>query len=173
MQDVKWVECGKIGRAIGLKGDCSVFWQSGECPVETGGELFIQKADSDYKSYKVAALRMHGRLSVVRFEGINDRESASSLTNSFIYIPEEELAPLEDGEYYSYQILGMDVFTEDENPLGKVVRIFTAGENDVYEVMPEGGKNGDEIMLPAIADVVLSIDVETNKMTVRPMEGMV
>ena len=66
----------------------------------------------------------------------------------------------------------MIVETEDGRELGRVVRIFTAGERDVYEVIPENGSRGDEILIPANDDVVIGVDVEGGRMTVRPMEGM-
>jgi ribosomal 30S subunit maturation factor RimM len=52
------------------------------------------------------------------------------------------------------------------------VRIFTAGENDVYEVLPEGARKGEEILLPAIKDVIISVDLIAGQMMVRLMEGM-
>jgi 16S rRNA processing protein RimM len=66
----------------------------------------------------------------------------------------------------------MEVETEDGGKLGRVVRIFTAGENDVYEVLPDGAKKGDEILIPAIGDVIISVDVEAKRMVIRPLEGM-
>ncbi len=120
----------------------------------------------------MVALRTQGRFDVVRFEGIDDRPGAETLTGSELYIPADRLPALSDGEYYCYQILGMLVVTEDGCELGRVVRIFTAGENDVYEVLPEGARRGKEILIPAIDGVVLSIDIDKGTMMVRPMDGM-
>ena len=168
-----WVICGRIGRAVGLKGECRVRWVSGACPVEIGGELFVAESDEKFhKPYTVAALRRQGRFDIVRFDGISDRGVAEGLSGLELFQPEGDLPALPEGEYYCYQVLGMTVATEDGRELGKVVRIFTAGENDVYEVMPEGGKKGDEIMFPAIDQVILSVDVENGRMIVRPMKGM-
>jgi 16S rRNA processing protein RimM len=169
----EWVSCGRIGRAIGLKGECAVFWNDVECPVGVGGELFVEVKDgSEYRSYKIAALRKQGRFDVVRLEGIESREAAQELANTELVRPAESLPELPEGQYYCYQILGMGVWTDDGSRLGTVDRIFTAGENDVYEVLPDGGKRGDEILIPAIKEVVLSVDVEAKRMVIRPMKGM-
>ncbi|MFA4874511.1 MAG: ribosome maturation factor RimM [bacterium] len=174
MGSTEFVSCGRVGRAVGLKGENAVFWNSGQSPVELGGELFIpDKKTQDHKSYRIAALRTQGRFDVVRFDGISDRTGAESLRGSEIYLPEDRLPRLPAGEYYCYQILGLRVATEDGRELGKIVRIFTAGENDVYEVLPEDAARGQEVLIPAIADIVLSIDIEKGRVIVRPMEGMI
>jgi len=168
-----WVICGRIGRAVGLKGECRVRWMSGACPVEIGGELFVAESDEkSHKPYTVAVLRRQGRFDIVRFVGISDRNAAEGLGGLELFQPEGDLPALPEGEYYCYQILGMRVATEEGRELGRVVRIFTAGERDVYEVMPDGGGSGEEILIPASDDVILSVDVENERMIVRPMEGM-
>jgi 16S rRNA processing protein RimM len=171
--NVVWVECGRIGRPLGLRGECAVYWNSGTCPVEIGGELFlVKKGEEDRQSYRVAALREQGRLHVVRFEGVADRTAAQDLRGAALSIPSDRLPALPQGEYYSFQILGLEVLTEDGRSLGRVVRIFSAGENDVYEVLPEEGKRGEEILIPATSEVILSVDLKAGRIMVRPLEGM-
>lgn len=171
--NTEWVGCGRIGRAVGLKGECAVFWNDAECPVEVGADLFVDAGDGkEYKMYKVAALRKQGRFDVLRLEGIDDRTAARSLANAKLVRPVEHLPKLPEGQYYCYQILGMEVQTDDGEKLGHIVRIFTAGENDVYEVLPEGAEKGSEILIPAIADVIVSVDVDSKRMVIKPMEGM-
>lgn len=171
--NTEWVSSGRIGRAVGLKGECAVYWNDAECPVSVGTELFVDTGDGKGpKSYKVAALRKQGRFHVLRLTGVEDRNEARRLANAEIVRPADSLPKLPPGQYYCYQILGMEVETEDGRKLGRVVRIFTAGENDVYEVLPDGAKKGDEILIPAIGDVIISVDVEAKRMVVRPLEGM-
>ncbi len=169
----EWVSCGRIGRAVGLKGECAVFWNGQDRPVEVGASLFIPSEDgSSQTRYKVAALRTQGRFDVLRFEGIDDRQQARHLTGKELVRPAAHLPKLPDDQYYCYQILGLDVITEKGQNLGNIVRIFTAGENDVYEVLPKGARKGEEILLPAIKDVIISVNLDAGHMVVRPMEGM-
>ncbi len=171
--DRQWVVSGRIGRAVGLKGECAVYWSDDECPAEVGAELFIDADDGEgLRSYKMAALRKQGRFYVLRFEGVDDRSAARRLAGREMLKPADSLPKLPEGQYYCYQILGMEVETEGGEKLGRVVRIFTAGGNDVYEVLPHGGRKGSEILVPAIADVIMSIDVEAKRMVIRPLEGM-
>ncbi len=169
----EWVSCGRIGRAIGLRGECVVFWNDDECPLDVGAEIFVDFGDgAELREYRIAALRKQGRFDVVRLDGIDDRESAEVLVNAQLVRPADSLPQLPEGEYYCYQILGMEVVTERGDNLGRVVRIFTAGENDVYEILPHGARRGAEILVPAIADVIISVDVAAKRMVIRPLEGM-
>lgn len=169
----KLIRCGRIGRPVGLKGECAVGWSSGESPVAVGDEILIQDPEGEGRTgYKIAALRRQGRYHFFRLEGVSDRNAASSFTNRELFIEEGSLPPATEGEFYCHQIMGMEVVTEEGRELGKVVKIFRAGDNDVYEVMPDRGRPGEEILIPAIDSVVLSIDVDAKKIIVRPLKGM-
>lgn len=162
------IECGMVGRAVGLKGFVAVNFYSGVNPVEVGGELFFLNAGNEYKPNRVTALRKQGRFYVLGFDGTTDRESAKKLGGTKLFIEMKTLPKLPKGEYYSHEIMGLDVVTEDGEDLGKVTKIFTVGENDVYEV-----KKGDkEVLIPAIDNVVISIDLAAGRIVVRPLEGM-
>ena len=75
---------------------------------------------------------------------------------------------LPDGEYYWHEIIGLEVVTEDDRSLGKVVSVFPTGSNDVYVCRG----NGREILLPAIGDVVRRIDRDRKVMEVRLLKGL-
>lgn len=167
---MRWIECGKFGRPWGIKGQIAVFWTSGACPVEVGrGEVWTREPGSDYVPHLVLSSRSHNGRSVVSLEGIANPDEAKLFTNKNIYIPEEALRELAKGEYYCYQILGLDVETTAGRKIGKIVKIFSTGSNDVYEVKPP---NGETVLIPAIKDVIVSIDLDKKLMTIEPMEGM-
>jgi 16S rRNA processing protein RimM len=167
------IECGRVGRAVGLRGECQVAWFSGECPVKVGGKVMLSKSsDGDECSeFTVAARRRHGRCFIVRFEGVKRREDAGRLTGRHVFVSTELLPRLSKGEYYCYQIIGMDVHTVEGEFLGRVEKIFTVGENDVYEIV--GDKDGEEpLLIPAVRDFIVSINVADKKMVVRLIKGM-
>jgi 16S rRNA processing protein RimM len=99
-------------------------------------------------------------------QGIADRESAEVLRGTVVRIDREQAAPLEDGEFYQFELLGLEVETEDGEPVGKLVEIIETGANDVYVVRDEQGK---DTLYPALKDVVPVVDLETRKMIVRPL----
>lgn len=140
------------------------------CPVEFGrGEIYTREPNGEHVPLVVLSARQKGDRSIVSLAGVTDPNEAKKLTHKKIYIPKDSLPKLKKGEYYSYQLIGLDVVTEDGRAVGKVVKIFSTGSNDVYEVKPP---NGDTILIPAVKHVVIEIDIENGKMVIRPMEGM-
>lgn len=164
------VECGELGRPVGLRGELIVSWPNGVSPVQVGEGLFISACGkSKHETLKVAALRKHGRFSVVRFEGVENRSAAQKLRGAKLFIQRVRLKKLPRGEYYSFEILGLDVETEDGQKLGKVANIFSTGANDVYEVR----KGKKEILIPAVDNVIMKIDLKVGLIIVRLLDGMV
>jgi 16S rRNA processing protein RimM len=101
-----------------------------------------------------------GRVPVVSLEGIADRGAAEALIGRYL---EVEAEPLPAGSWYWHEIVGLQVCDEAGTPLGRVVEVFRAGENEVYCIEGPGG----ELLVPALRDVVREIDVAGGSMTIR------
>lgn len=99
-------------------------------------------------------------------QGITDRESAEELRGTVVRIDRAQAAPLEEGEFYQFQLIGLAVETETGEQLGTVAEIIETGANDVYVVRDSEGK---ETLIPALKDVVPVIDLDAGKMVVRPL----
>ena len=104
---------------------------------------------------------------IVTLPGIDTPEAAGALRRKNMEIPETELRVLPDGQYYQFEIIGMEVLTVDGMPLGTVTDILNCG-NDVY-VVKEGTK---EILIPATKEVIKNIDVKSKRITIEPIEGL-
>jgi 16S rRNA processing protein RimM len=102
---------------------------------------------------------------LLTFEGINVREEVALLRNQLVYIRKEGLPSLPEGEYYHHQLLGMQVLDEAGTVLGTLDEILETGANDVYLVRSQ---YGEEMLFPAVEDVVLSVDPDKKVMVVRP-----
>ncbi len=101
-----------------------------------------------------------GRVPVLRLEGISDRTAAEGLAGRYLEAP---AAPLPQGTYYWHQLIGLTVTDEAGAELGAVAEVFRAGENEVYRI--EGSKG--ELLVPALRQVVRSIDLEAGRMVVH------
>jgi len=117
--------------------------------------------------YTVESARFHQRIVLLKLKECQDREAAETLRDMWVQIPTEEAAPLEEGEYYLFQLLGAQVETEAGECLGQIVEVLETGANDVYVVHGPLG----EILLPAIEGVVLEFDTVAKRMVVRPLPG--
>jgi 16S rRNA processing protein RimM len=106
---------------------------------------------------------------LLRLRGVGDREAAEQLRDQLVQIPAEEASPLEEDEYYLHQVLGMEVETEEGEPLGEVVEVLSPPDaNDVFIVH---GLRG-ELLIPSIEEVILELDLEEGRMVVRPLPGL-
>ena len=107
---------------------------------------------------------------VAKLDVVDDRTQAEALRGRLLTVPQHELNPLPKGSYYHFQVVGMAVWSESGEYLGEVKEILpTRGANDVYLV----GEGRSELLVPAVDEVVLEVDPQENKMTVRLPEGLV
>jgi 16S rRNA processing protein RimM len=120
-------------------------------------------------SFVLEGSRLHKRHALLKLGGCDDRDAAEKLRGQLVQIPIEEAMPLGEDEYYVYQIVGLDVWTGEEEYLGRVSEVLFTGANDVYVVQGERG----EILVPAVEDVVLEIDLAGGRLTVELMEGLI
>lgn len=125
--------------------------------LSVGAVLFLEGETAERR---VTTVEPGGRNPVIFMEGVDDREAAAALVGRYLEVDAE---PLPEGSYYWHQLVGLQVADEAGNELGRVVEVFRAGENEVYRVEGPAG----ELLLPALRDVVLSIDLAGGRMTVR------
>ena len=118
----------------------------------------------------IRSVRPHRDMLIIAFEGYGERNQVEALRNLLVTVPADEAPPLAEDEVYYHQLLGLRVVTDEGVTLGRLVEILETGANDVYIVEPEGG--GGQILLPAIDEVVLHIDLERGEMTVHLLEGL-
>lgn len=113
----------------------------------------------------VQTSREAGGFLYLTFKGFPDRTSVDKFRHALLQIPETELPPLAEGEYYRFQIIGLRVVGSDGTAIGVVEEVLETGANDVYRIRtPDGG----ELLLPALDDVVLSIDLKKQEMVADP-----
>lgn len=107
-------------------------------------------------------------MAYLKLSGIDDREAALALRGQLLTVPESELEPLGEGQYYRFQLVGLAVHSTAGTPLGRVTEVLTTGANDVYVVQGERG----EILVPATDDIVKEIDLERGRMVIEEVPGL-
>ncbi|WP_301859361.1 ribosome maturation factor RimM [uncultured Megasphaera sp.] len=119
------------------------------------------------KKYEISGARLHKNVVLMKFVGVDDRNAAELLRGKELQVPREDLVPLQKGQHYVFDIIGMTAYDLEDNMLGTVTDVLKTGSNDVYVVADENGK---ETLFAAIPDVVKSIDEEQKKMVLDPPE---
>jgi 16S rRNA processing protein RimM len=112
--------------------------------------------------------RRHDKHLIIKLATIDDRGAAERLGGCDVEIPLSQAHTLPEGEYYPLQLIGLEVQTEAGEPLGEVIDIWLRESNDIYVVRGSRG----EILVPAIEDVVKSIDLENGIMVIEVMNGL-
>lgn len=126
-------------------------------PREDGGD--------ERFSWEVEWVRYRKGWVILKFKDCESLSCSKELRGSFIAIPKKERIPLPEGHYYFDEIIGLNVYTEDHKFLGKVTSIFKTGSNDVYVV-------DEQLLIPAIHDVVRKINLREGRLEIRLMDGL-
>ncbi|MBI5235561.1 MAG: 16S rRNA processing protein RimM [Deltaproteobacteria bacterium] len=112
--------------------------------------------------------RVHKSGYILALEGVKSRNEAETLRGIVAAIRKQELPEPADGEYYSFDVCGASVVTEDGRAIGTVTGIIHTGANDVLEVVGHDG----EILIPAIENTIILFDAQNKKLIVRLMQGL-
>lgn len=121
----------------------------------------------DHEPMTIESIQRNEKV-IIKFAGVDSAEEATKLMGKQLEVPQDEVASLPEGQYYHFQITGLEVWTTDGTLLGNVSEIMTMPSNDVYIVHGSEG----EVLIPAIADVVKSIDLEKHRITIEPIAGL-
>ena len=166
------LKVGKIVNTHSLKGEVKVISSTDfeEERFKKGSKLLITRGNQLIREVVVESYRNHKNFLLVKFEEIDSVEEAEKLKNLQIKIDSDEVGELEENEFYFHQIIGCEVFDENDKNLGEIIDILTPGANDVWVIK---GENGKEILIPYIEDVVKKIDITNKKVNIEVMEGLI
>jgi len=160
---------GKILATHGIKGQLRVAVYSGDfATILSLGSVMLKGPDGRMETFEVSASIVHGKKLIVSFKEYENINQVLHLVGREIYTTREQMPELSEGEFYWSDLLGLKVVTDGGESLGVVVDIIVTGSNDVYVV--KDGKR--EYLIPALADVVLDINLDEGIMTVCPPEGL-
>ena len=152
--EVKEIIVGKVGAARGLDGTLKII------PLTDFEGRFdgLKEISIGGKIFRVEGVKHIGEQLFMKFAGVDSRESARALTNKFLTVDRKDAAPLDDGEFYTFDIIGCEVFGGDKK-IGTVTNVLKTGSNDVFEV-------DEKILIPALKSVVKEIDIVAKKILV-------
>jgi 16S rRNA processing protein RimM len=156
---------GKLRRAHGVAGEIAMDVYTSMLELLAVKEVVF--VGETYQPYYIQATRWKGDLLLLKFLGVDDRTVVAQLTNALIYTRADQLPALDEDEFYLHQLIGLDVYDSDGNLLGVLTEILETGANDVYLVKDQIGA---EVLIPAVEERILEIDLEAGKMIVSKIE---
>jgi 16S rRNA processing protein RimM len=160
------VVVGRVTRAHGLKGEVAVMVLT-EVAVrfEPGGVVYLE----DGRRLTVARSRPHRGRVLVTFQEVPDRAAADAIVQTNLVVPESDSPALPEGSYWDHQLIGSEVVTESGRSLGALRDVIHTPANDVWSAVDDAGV---ETLVPAIAEVVASVDLEARRVVVREVPGL-
>ncbi|MBI5562701.1 MAG: 16S rRNA processing protein RimM [Deltaproteobacteria bacterium] len=160
------IPIGRITGAHGIRGEVKLLPYCGLGDFVWQGMYVVSK--DGLIPCKVATARLHKESYILAIEGCGTREEAEAMAGAELAVAKASLPPLPKGEYYGFELIGAEVWTEDGALLGRITGIMPTGANDVFEVSCPGG----EMLIPVIEQTILSMDAAASKVIVRLMEGL-
>lgn len=167
---MEYIEIGQIFNTNGLKGVVKVNpFTDDISKFEDLKYVYIQ-LKNELKKVKIEQVRYNKNQVLLKLEGIDSIEEAEKYRNFYLKTEKESQEDLGEDTYYIVDLIGLDVYSDKNEYLGKIEDVFPTGSNDVYVVKDNLGK---QILIPAIADVVKEVDLKNKKMTINLIPGLI
>lgn len=166
----QYLRVGVISSTHGIRGEVKVFPTTDEVNrfndlkkvfIDTGKELI---------PLEVAGVKFFKQMVILKFKEIDDINDIEKYRGKDLLIDRADAVKLEENEYFIYDLIDSEVVTDDGKQLGILTEIMTTGANDVYVVKTPEGK---EILLPSIKECILDVNLDSKKITVHLMDGLV
>jgi 16S rRNA processing protein RimM len=167
MQDDLRLSIGKIVGAHGIRGTLKIYPHVESMAYFEPGKTLCIRCKGGEIHHEVKALRPHKQLLLVDVVDVGNRDMAQALIGCQVLIERSALPALEQDTYYWADLVGLAVYTP-KGCIGKIEAVIPTGSNDVYVVQGPGG----EILVPALASVVCSVDLQARIMRVQLPEGL-
>lgn len=154
---------GRVGRAVGLKGEVEVTVLSDAPDRFSPGSAL----ELDDRTLTIRSLRTQGQRTIVTFEDVADRTGAERLKGAELFIQPDQARPLEEGEFWDHDLIGCDVVTTGGDRVGEVTDVLHHGANEVL-VLKSDMK---EHLVPLVGHIVKHIEPRV-RITIDPIEGL-
>ena len=163
-------QIGAVSSAHGVRGEVRVFPMTDDpTRYKKLRQVIVQKKNGAEETLAVESARFFKNMVLLKWKGIDTRDDAEAYRGSALFVPREEAVPLKENEYFIADLIGLTVFEEDGSALGELTDVLQTGANDVYEVTTPGKK---KLLIPAIKECILTVDVEANRMEVHLLPGL-
>lgn len=166
MEDL--LRVGVVTTTHGVRGEVKVFPTTDDPTRFEDLTQVILDTGREKRSLEITGVKYFKNLVILKFKGLDNVDDVANFRQAEIYIRREDAVPCEENENYIADLLGMEVVTEEGMVLGTLKQVYETGANDVYIVQSDK----KEYMIPAIQDCVKDVDLETNRMTIHVIPGL-
>lgn len=167
MQDI--LQVGAVTSTHGIAGEVKVFPTTDDPMRFKKLKKVLLDTGRGMKELEIVQVKFFKNMVILKFKDHNKIEDVMAYKGKTLHVTRENAVKLKKNEYFIADLIGMNVYTEDGELLGTLSDVLQTGANDVYEVdLPDGR----QVLIPAIRQCILSVDVEQSMMKVHLLEGL-
>lgn len=170
MRKNDYLQVGVITSTHGIRGEVKVFPTTDDPNRFKSLKKLVLDTGRTYLPLEIEGVKFFKQFVILKFKGIDNINDIEKYKKMPLLVSREDAVELEEDEYFMADMIGMEVVTEDGKRFGELKDIMETGANDVYVV--ESDVHG-EVLIPAIKECILDVDVENDKMTIRLMNGLI
>lgn len=164
-----FLRVGVITSTHGVRGEVKVFPTTDDRSRFKKLKTVLLDLGKDKKTLKIQEVKFFKNMVILKFEGIDRIEDAEGFRQKDLLIERSQAVPLNPDENFIVDLIGLSVITDEGESLGTLTDVIETGANDVYAVRTEAGK---EVLLPAIKDCILKVDLAKQEMLVHVLPGL-
>lgn len=163
------LKVGVITSAHGVRGEVKVFPTTDDAGRFKKLKEVLLDTGKEKIALEIEGVKFFKQMAILKFKGIDTMNDAEKYRQRELYVTRANAVRLSRDEYFIADLIGLKVYDEQDEELGTLQDVLVTGANDVYSVAM---KDGRELLLPAIKDCILEVDVEQGRMKVHVLEGL-
>ncbi|MBQ1172136.1 MAG: 16S rRNA processing protein RimM [Lachnospiraceae bacterium] len=167
MEDL--LQVGILSSTHGVRGEIKVFPTTDDVKRFKKNKEYILGTKNGNMDVRVESVKFFKQFVILKFEGIDTLDDILAYKGCSLYVNRAHAVKLQKDEYFIADLIGMEVFDEDENYIGKLTDVLETGANDVYEITTEDEKT---YLFPAIKECIKKVDMDNRKITAYVMPGL-
>lgn len=165
-----YVPVGGVAKPHGIRGEiCIKSYADSPSLFDRVPALYLQRGNGTPRPYAVRSWREHKEYVLLVLEGVTDRDMAEALRGQTVLVSQDDLPEPDEGEFYIFDLLDCRVVLEDGAEIGVLEGFYENAEQDTWVIK---GVDGKEILLPAVPEFVLDVDLDAEVITIDPPEGL-
>ncbi|WP_461812106.1 ribosome maturation factor RimM [Faecalimonas sp.] len=166
----KLLQVGVISSTHGVRGEVKVFPTTDDVNRFKKLKQVILDTGKEKMVLEVQGVKFFKQFAILKFKGIDSINEIEKYKGKSLFVDRENAVKLKKDEYFIADMIGMDVYTEDDKFFGVLKDVIETGANDVYMISSE--EHG-EVLVPAIKQCILNVDIENRKMIIHLLEGLI
>ena len=167
MEDL--LQVGVITSTHGVKGEVKVFPTTDDVRRFKKLKEAILDTGKEQLNVEIEGVKFFKQYAILMFTGFDNRNDVERFRQKSLYVTRKNAVRLSRNEYFVADLMDINVYDENEQELGVLKDVISTGANDVYEIKM---KDGRDLLLPAIKQCILDVDVECRRMKVHVLDGL-